>query len=56
MDSACLTENNVAERVDKFVEQAFLLSNVTRGNDVMFTMGTDFTYANAHVWWVASQF
>ena len=43
-------ETNVASRVDDFVHAARDLANVTRGNDIMFTMGTDFTYANAITW------
>ncbi len=50
MDSRCLDENNVAERVDAFVKQVYKLSNVTFGEDIIFTMGSDFTYSNANVW------
>ena len=37
-------------RVDDFVFQCQSIANVTRGEDIMLTMGTDFEYANAHVW------
>lgn len=50
MDNVCLTEYNVEQRVEAFVQQCRWLASVTRGNDIMLTMGTDFTYSNAHVW------
>ena len=34
---------NVPERLDAFVVECDKLFNVTRGNDIMLTMGTDFT-------------
>ncbi len=34
---------NVPERLEAFVAECDKLSNVTRGNDIMLTMGTDFT-------------
>lgn len=37
-------------RVDDFVFQCLSIANVTRGEDIMLTMGTDFEYSNAHVW------
>ena len=43
-------ESNVARLVQQFVSACQALSAVTRGNDVMLTMGTDFTYANAFIW------
>ncbi len=45
---------NVQQRVDEFVKACEDISNVTRGNDIMLPMGTDFTYANAHYWSAAS--
>lgn len=36
--------------MQEFVEACQKLSNVTYGNDIMLTMGTDFTYSNAFVW------
>ena len=38
-----------AHRVDAFVEQCRQLANVTRGPDIMFTMGSDFQFQNAHL-------
>ena len=46
-------ENNTASRVQQFVVQCMNVAAVTRGNDIMLTMGTDFTYANAFVWCAA---
>lgn len=50
-DDAELQGYNVQERVDAFVAHCQAQFNVTRGNDIMLTMGTDFTYANAHPWY-----
>jgi alpha-mannosidase len=49
MDDPHLDEYNVQERVDAFVEQCRALANVTRGNDIMLTIGSDFQFANAHL-------
>lgn len=49
MDDPHLDEYNVQERVDAFVEQCHVLANVTRGNDIMLTIGSDFQFANAHL-------
>ena len=49
-DDVCLDEYNVEQRVHDFVRACQELANVTRGNDVMLTMGTDFQYSNAFVW------
>ena len=38
-----------AQRVDAFVEQCRQLANVTRGPDIMLTMGSDFQFQNAHL-------
>lgn len=35
--------------VDAFVAQCAALANVTRGSDVMLTIGSDFQFANAHL-------
>jgi len=50
MDDPNLEECNVDSRIEEFVEACRKLSNVTYGNDIMLTMGTDFTYSNAFVW------
>ena len=38
-------------RVEDFVAACHSLSNVTYGDDIMLTMGTDFTFSNAFVWY-----
>ncbi len=48
-DIPYLADYNVAERVDTFFKECMKLFNVTAGNDIMLTMGTDFNYAAAHV-------
>jgi alpha-mannosidase len=50
-DDPDLKEYNVEERVNTFVQRCFELANVTRGKDIMLTMGSDFHYSNAHVWY-----
>jgi alpha-mannosidase len=50
-DDPDLKEFNVDERVNTFVQRCYELANVTRGNDIMLTMGSDFHYSNAHVWY-----
>lgn len=40
----------MVRRVQDFVDACTGIANVTRGSDIMLTMGTDFEYANAHVW------
>jgi alpha-mannosidase len=50
-DDPDLKEYNVEERVNTFVQRCYDLANVTRGNDIMLTMGSDFHYSNAHVWY-----
>ncbi len=42
-DDPHLHDVNVEERVEKFVKECDKLFNVTRGDDIMLTMGTDFT-------------
>ena len=49
-DNTCLEEMNVDQRVDAFVLECQKIANETRGNDIMLTMGTDFTYVNAWTW------
>lgn len=51
-DDVCLDEYNVEQRIDDFVRACQELANVTRGNDILLTMGTDFQYSNAFVWCV----
>ncbi|KAK9810259.1 hypothetical protein WJX72_007477 [[Myrmecia] bisecta] len=51
MDNTCLMDYNVKQRVDEFVLWAQNYANVTVGNDVMFTLGSDFTYATALMWY-----
>ena len=43
-DDPRLTNYNVKSRVDDFVAAATALSNMTQGEHVMFTMGSDFQY------------
>lgn len=50
-DDPLLDEYNVDERVDLFVQRCYEVANVTVGRDIMLTMGSDFQYANAHVWY-----
>lgn len=45
-------EYNVPAVVDAFVAAAHLWSAQMVGNDVLFMMGSDFHYANAHAWFV----
>lgn len=49
MDDPRLAEYNVQERVDAFVERCGEQAAVTRGNDIMLTIGSDFQFANAHM-------
>jgi len=42
-DDPRLVDYNVPERLEAFVSECNKLFNVTRGNDIMLTMGTDFT-------------
>jgi alpha-mannosidase len=60
MDDAALNDYNVQASVDNFLEQARTAANMTAGCegmgsgdarcDVMFMMGTDFSYENAVTW------
>jgi hypothetical protein len=47
-DDLSSPECNVQQRVELLVAQAQAWSNLLRGNDVLFMMGSDFEYANAH--------
>ncbi len=38
------------ERLDKFVHECERIFNVTRGDDIMLTMGTDFTVRFSFLW------
>ena len=59
VDSTCTDVNNVAATVDAFVAAATALAATTRqageasagGRDIMLTMGSDFQYAAARVWY-----
>lgn len=42
-DDPLLVDYNVEERVAAFVAECDHIFNGTRGNDIMITMGTDFT-------------
>jgi alpha-mannosidase len=46
-----LQDYNLQDRVDAFVAAAEAYAAVSEGRDVMFLMGTDFTYANAQAWY-----
>lgn len=41
-DDAALYDYNIDDRIDAFVEECMKIFNVTRGNDIMLTMGSDF--------------
>ncbi|CAI0456276.1 unnamed protein product [Linum tenue] len=49
-DDINLFDYNVPDRVNDFVAAAIWQANITRGNHVMFTMGTDFKYQYANSW------
>eukprot|EP01012_Entosiphon_sulcatum_P033578 TRINITY_DN4250_c0_g1_i1.p1 TRINITY_DN4250_c0_g1~~TRINITY_DN4250_c0_g1_i1.p1 ORF type:complete len:989 (-),score=171.07 TRINITY_DN4250_c0_g1_i1:1004-3946(-) len=49
-DNPNLEDYNVKERVDAFVDVSKATAQVIRGNNIMFTMGSDFEYNNAHHW------
>lgn len=49
MDDPRLDEYNVQERVDAFVARCREQAGVTRGGDIMLTIGSDFQFANAHL-------
>ena len=47
-----LSTYNVPSRVEAAVASAVQLGNMTRGEHVMWTMGSDFNYENAEPWFV----
>lgn len=51
-DDPSSPEYNVPDRVNAFVAAAQEWSAQVQGNDVLFMMGSDFQYANAHAWFV----
>jgi alpha-mannosidase len=51
-DDPSSPEYNVPDRVEAFVAAAHDWSAQMTGNDVLFMMGSDFQYANAHAWFV----
>lgn len=51
-DDERLHGHNVKSRVDEFVAAAQELANATRGEHIMFTMGSDFQYQAAENWYV----
>lgn len=51
-DDPSSPEYNVPARVDAFVSAAQEWSRQINGNDVLFMMGSDFHYANAHAWFI----
>ena len=51
-DNKNLQTYNVPERVAAAIQQAQIQGNMTRGNNIMWTMGSDFNYENAEAWFV----
>jgi len=49
-DDPSMEGYNVQDRVNDFVKRCDAISSVTKGNDIMLTMGSDFHYSNAHSW------
>ncbi|RLN15696.1 alpha-mannosidase-like [Panicum miliaceum] len=49
-DDLMLSDYNVEERVNDFVAAAITQANVTRTNDIMWTMGEDFSHQYAESW------
>ena len=41
---------NLPEKVQEFIARCEELAEITRGQDIMFTMGSDFHYSAAHSW------
>eukprot|EP00927_Polykrikos_kofoidii_P010586 TRINITY_DN14462_c0_g1_i1.p1 TRINITY_DN14462_c0_g1~~TRINITY_DN14462_c0_g1_i1.p1 ORF type:complete len:1029 (-),score=189.34 TRINITY_DN14462_c0_g1_i1:76-3162(-) len=50
-DDKSLENYNVPSRVNDFVTQAKWQASVTRGNHIMWTMGSDFQYEDAREWY-----
>ena len=51
MDDTWLHDYNVPERVETFVQAALSQGSQTKGNHIMFTMGSDFQYEAASEWY-----
>ncbi|XP_078495203.1 lysosomal alpha-mannosidase [Ciona intestinalis] len=51
MDNQALEDYNVDEKVEKFVAAALKQANHFQTNHIMMTMGSDFEYSNANVWY-----
>lgn len=51
-DDPSSPEYNVPARVDAFVAASHEWGGQMVGNDVLFMMGSDFQYANAHAWFI----
>ncbi len=49
-DDPSLRGYNVPQKVSDFIKRCEDLSAVTRGSDIMFTMGSDFHYSSAASW------
>ena len=49
-DDTRLTDYNVKQRVDDFVRQATSQASVFQGENIMWTMGSDFQYSAAHTY------
>ena len=50
-DDPDLFDNNVEERVNKFLNLTLEQAKHHRTNDIMLTMGSDFQYMNARIWY-----
>lgn len=50
-DNPLLFDYNVQDRVDAFVSTAQMQASSIRTNHIMWTMGSDFNYQNAHGWY-----
>jgi hypothetical protein len=46
-----LEDYNIPSRVDDFVNTAMQQANATAGNDLLWTMGCDFSGVNAAYWY-----
>ncbi|KAI8100833.1 hypothetical protein M9434_005218 [Picochlorum sp. BPE23] len=49
-DDPTMDSYNVPEKVLEFISRCEELAAVTSGDDIMFTMGSDFHYSAAHAW------
>lgn len=50
-DDPALEDYNVKSRVEDFVQAALTEANMTRGKNIMMTMGSDFQYEDAASWY-----